>query len=151
MLYFISIQIHFLVVMKGFRTLLCVISLALSGVIVSDVMAQKELGVFNSLAVGVGVGTTGIDVNVATPITSHFDLRGGFSIMPNFSMSTDVDVDVEAMEGVSVPSTIGMEGSIKRVSGELLVNYYPFKKSSFFLCQNHLFRLPPGHSFSIGY
>lgn len=59
MLYFISIQIHFLVVMKGFRTLLCVISLALSGVIVSDVMAQKELGVFNSLAVGVGVGTTG--------------------------------------------------------------------------------------------
>ena len=133
MLYFISIQIHFLVVMKGFRTLLCVISLALSGVIVSDVMAQKELGVFNSLAVGVGVGTTGIDVNVATPITSHFDLRGGFSIMPNFSMSTDVDVDVEAMEGVSVPSTIGMEGSIKRVSGELLVNYYPFKKGSFFL------------------
>ena len=93
MLYFISIQIHFLVVMKGFRTLLCVISLALSGVIVSDVMAQKELGVFNSLAVGVGVGTTGIDVNVATPITSHFDLRGGFSIMPNFSMSTDVDVE----------------------------------------------------------
>ena len=72
--------------MKGFRTLLCVISLALSGVIVSDVMAQKELGVFNSLAVGVGVGTTGIDVNVATPITSHFDLRGGFSIMPNFRM-----------------------------------------------------------------
>ena len=133
MLYFISIQIHFLVVMKGFRTLLCVISLALSGVIVSDVMAQKELGVFNSLAVGVGVGTTGIGVNVATPITSHFDLRGGFSIMPNFSMSTDVDVDVEAMEGVSVPSTIGMEGSIKRVSGELLVNYYPFKKGSFFL------------------
>ena len=53
--------------------------------------------------------------------------------MPNFSMSTDVDVDVEAMEGVSVPSTIGMEGSIKRVSGELLVNYYPFKKGSFFL------------------
>lgn len=58
--------------MKGFRTLLCVISLALSGVIVSDVMAQKELGVFNSLAVGVGVGTTGIDVNVATP--SHLTL-----------------------------------------------------------------------------
>lgn len=131
--YFISIQIHFLVVMKGFRTLLCVISLALSGVVVSDVMAQKELGVFNSLAVGVGVGTTGIDVNVATPITSHFDLRGGFSIMPNFSMNTDVDVDVEAIEGVNVPSTIDMEGSIKRVSGELLVNYYPFKKGAFFL------------------
>ena len=69
--------------MKAFRTLLCVISLAFSGVIANDIMAQKELGVFNSLAVGVGVGTTGIDVNVATPITSRFALRGGFSIMPH--------------------------------------------------------------------
>ena len=61
--------------MKGIRTLLCVISLAFSSVVMSDVMAQKDL--FNSLAVGVGVGTTGVDVNVATPITSHFALRGG--------------------------------------------------------------------------
>lgn len=124
---------HLLEVMKSFRTLLCAISLAFSGVTVSDVVAQKELGVFNSLAAGVGIGTTGVDVNVATPITSHFALRGGFSIMPNFSMSTDVDVDVEAAEGMNAPSTIEMEGSIKRVSGELLVNYYPFKKGAFFL------------------
>lgn len=86
-------------------------------------MAQKELGVFNSLAVGVGVGTTGIDVNVATPITSHFDLRGGFSIMPNFSMSTDVDVDVEAMEGVSVPLRLvwrKYQACFRRITCELL-------------------------------
>ena len=105
--------------MKGIRTLLCVISLAFSSVVMSDVMAQKDL--FNSLAVGVGVGTTGVDVNVATPITSHFALRGGLSFMPNFSMNTDVDVEVEAAEGVNVPSTINVEGNIKRVSGELLV------------------------------
>ena len=117
--------------MKGIRTLLCVISLAFSSVVMSDVMAQKDL--FNSLAVGVGVGTIGVDVNVATPITSHFALRGGLSFMPNFSMNTDVDVEVEAAEGVNVPSTINVEGNIKRVSGELLVNYYPFKKGSFFL------------------
>ena len=121
--------------MKDFRTLSCVVLLVFFSTTMSNVMAQKELGVFNSLAVGIGVGTTGIDVNLATPITSYFDLRGGFSIMPNFSMSTDVDVDVdvEAVEGVNVPSTIEMEGGIKRVSGELLVNYYPFKKGSFFL------------------
>ena len=119
--------------MKAFITLLCVISLAFSGVIANDIMAQKELGVFNSLAVGVGVGTTGIDVNVATPITFRFALRGGFSIMPNFSMSTDVDVEVDAVQGISVPSSIDLEGSIKRVSGELLVNYYPFNKGAFFL------------------
>ena len=55
-------------------------------------------------------------------------------------MSTDVDVDVEVMEGVSVPSTIGMEGSIKRVSGELLVNYYPFKRFFLFDCWCLLWR-----------
>ena len=125
--------------MKAFRTLLCVISLAFSGVIANDIMAQKELGVFNSLAVGVGVGTTGIDVNVATPITFRFALRGGFSIMPNFSMSTDVDVDVDAVQGISVPSSIDLEGSIKRVSGELLVNYYPFNKCAFFLTAGSYF------------
>ena len=33
------------------------------------ISAQKELGIFNSVSAGVGVGLTGVDVEVATPIT----------------------------------------------------------------------------------
>ncbi len=31
------------------------------------ISAQKELGIFNSVSAGVGVGLTGVDVEVATP------------------------------------------------------------------------------------
>ena len=112
--------------MKGIRTLLCVISLAFSSVVMSDVMAQKDL--FNSCLVGVGVGTIGVDVNVATPITSHFALRGGLSFMPNFI--TDVTDGCRNGSGrrLNVPSTINVKGNIKRVSENLLVGYVRLKE-----------------------
>lgn len=119
--------------MKTIRVLLYAVSLTFLGMTANEIAAQKEWGVFNSLAVGAGISTTGIDVNVATPVTSYFALRGGFSIMPDFSMNTDVDVEVEASAGMDIPPSINLEGSIKRFSGGLLVNYYPFKKASFFV------------------
>lgn len=39
------------------------------------ISAQKELGIFNSVSAGVGVGLTGVDVEVATPITPYLALR----------------------------------------------------------------------------
>lgn len=98
------------------------------------VSAQNGLGIFNSLSVGVGVGLTGVDVEVATPITPFLALRGGVSIMPNFSLTTDVDVDVNAPAGFSVPSEIDLTGSMKRTSGQVIVNVYPIPHlSSFFV------------------
>lgn len=98
------------------------------------VSAQKELGIFNSLSVGVGVGLTGVDVEVATPITPFLALRGGVSIMPNFSLTTGVDVEVDAPAEVSVPSEIDLTGSMKRTSGQVILNVYPIPHlSSFFV------------------
>nr|WP_224264789.1 hypothetical protein [Parabacteroides goldsteinii] len=54
---------------------------------------RKSWGFFNSLSVGVSAGTTGIGVDVATPVTPHFVIRGGVSFMPGIKISTDVDVD----------------------------------------------------------
>lgn len=98
------------------------------------ISAQKELGIFNSVSAGVGVGLTGVDVEVATPITPYVALRAGVSIMPNFSLTTGVDVNVDAPEGFSVPSEIDLTGSMKRTSGQVLVNVYPIPHlSSFFV------------------
>lgn len=99
----------------------------------NQVSAQKELGVFNSLSVGVSAGTTGIGIDVATPVTPHFAIRGGISIMPGIHISTDADVDIMDPELGEVSSTLDLTGSTKRASGELLVNYYPFLSSSFFV------------------
>lgn len=111
--------------------LLCAL-IAMSAISLS-VSAQKELGIFNTLSVGVSAGTTGIGVDVATPVTPHFAIRGGVSFMPGIKISTDVDVDLTDPDLGSYPTNLDLKGSMSRASGELLVNYYPFLSSSFFV------------------
>lgn len=111
--------------------LLCAL-IAMSAISLS-VSAQKELGIFNTLSVGVSAGTTGIGVDVATPVTPHFAIRGGVSFIPGIKISTDVDVDLTDPDLGSYPTNLDLKGSMSRASGELLVNYYPFLSSSFFV------------------
>lgn len=103
------------------------------GVMCNQASAQKELGIFNSLSVGVSAGTTGIGVDVATPVTPHFAIRGGVSFMPGIKINTDAEVDLTDPDLGERTSSIDLTGSTKRASGELLVNYYPFLSSSFFV------------------
>ena len=114
--------------MKRARKLIFMAICAVSGLFSNEVLAQNEWGVFNSLGASVGVGLTGVDVEVATPITPYLALRGGVSIMPNFSMGTDVDVELDGQAAGSM----NVDGSMKRVSGQVLLNIYPFRSSSFF-------------------
>lgn len=98
------------------------------------VSAQKELGVFNSVSVGVGAGLAGVDVEAATPITPYLALRGGLTFMPDFSINTEVDVEVNDPQAGMYNDTYSMDakGSLKRTSGQLLLNVYPFPRSSSF-------------------
>jgi len=93
---------------------------------------ENTLGYFNSLSIGVNAGTTGWGIDVATPIGQYLSLRAGVTFMPNFTISDDVDVDVD-FEGYHGSHSIDVEGGIKRTSGEILLNFYPFKRSSFFI------------------
>ena len=108
------------------------VALLLISSMATPMMAQKELGIFNSVSVGAGVSTTGIDLTVAAPITSHFAVRGGISFMPNITFNTDVNADV-TIEGEQRTYPVGLEGALKRTTGSLLFNYYPFKKNTFFV------------------
>ena len=104
---------------------------------------EKEFGFFNSLAIGANVGTTGWGIDVATPLGNHLALRAGFTIMPNFSYSDDVDVSINYTSSYipdgQIPATIEVEGTMGRTAGEILLNYYPFKRSSFFLTGGAVF------------
>ena len=104
---------------------------------------EKELGFFNSLAIGANVGTTGWGIDVATPLGNHLALRTGFTIMPNFSYSDDVDVSINYTSSYipdgQIPASIEVEGTMGRTAGEILLNYYPFKRSSFFLTGGAVF------------
>lgn len=51
------------------------------------VMAQElEKNVFNHLGVALEVGTTGIGLEVSSPMTDYFQVRAGASFMPNFKL-----------------------------------------------------------------
>ena len=96
--------------------------------------SSESPGIFNSLAVGVSASTTGIGIDVASPIGSYLAVRAGVSFMPNFTYSTDVDVDIEGSYEGNIPTSIDVEGGMGRTAGEILLNVYPFKSSSFFVC-----------------
>lgn len=118
--------------MKTKRLLQFCVVFFLMGLITTPLMAQKELGMFNSVSIGTGVSTTGIDINLAVPVTHHFAIRGGISFMPNITFNTDVNADVN-IEGQTKNYTVDLEGGLKRTTANLLFSYYPFKKNTFFV------------------
>lgn len=94
----------------------------------------QDRGFFNSIAIGASAGTTGIGFDVATPIGNYLALRAGISIMPDFKIkANDTDIDISRYD-VEYPTTMDVEGSIKRTSGEILLNAYFSKTSKFFIC-----------------
>ena len=124
--------------------LLCVLCLLTIGAhLHAQEKQDRKLGYFKSFAIGVNIGTTGWGVDIATPIGQYLALRAGVTIMPNISYSDDVDVSIDYNSSYypdgNIPSSIEVEGGIGRTAGEILLNLYPFKRSSFFLTGGAVF------------
>ena len=104
---------------------------------------DNKLGYFNSMSIGANIGSTGWGIDIATPIGQYFALRAGFTIMPNYTYTDDVDINIDYSSSYypdgTIPSSIEVEGGIGRKSGEILLNIYPFKRSSFFLTGGAVF------------
>lgn len=101
---------------------------------------ENKLGYFNSISIGANVGTTGYGFDIATPIGQYLALRAGITIMPNISYSDEVDVDIDYhLPDINTPSSMEIEGGIGRTAGEVLLNLYPFKRSSFFITGGAVF------------
>lgn len=111
--------------------------LAVSMIIGLGAHAQTKFGVANHLGVDVNAGTTGVGVELSTPITQWIQARAGLSVMPgiNFNVGTTVS-GTETVNGVSQDweSDLDVTGELKRVQGSLIFNVYPFGgKGSFFI------------------
>lgn len=115
------------------RSILLCFLLAATCIKSSQVTAQESMGYFNSITVGAGISTKGIEFDLATPIGNYLALRGGISIMPNFNHSEDLDVNIP-YHGTDYYSTIDTKGTLKRTSGQILLNVYLSSKGKFFLC-----------------
>ena len=96
---------------------------------------------FNHLSVGANVGTPGVGVDIAMPVTRFFDVQAGISIMPRFKYSTNVHLNLPLNEINSfLPpqeqidfDEIPIQGKLTMLNGKVMVNFMPFVISSFHL------------------
>jgi len=104
-----------------------------------SVSAQKSLGYFNTFGVGLNVGTEGIGMNVAAPLGNHFDVSMGFDVMPAIKFNANVKVNTSEIKFPYPDDTpfnikdVDVQGNVKRVTGFVKFDYYPFNHSSFFI------------------
>lgn len=129
--------------------LACVISLASFAQTDSDTNTDNSSHVkaFRHLDLAVTAGTTGIGIDLATPICKEVQIRAGFSFMPHIStklhfgiesgkfdengnwVSTNLDnmIDrLESLTGYRVDKTIDMIGIPTFYNFNLLVDVFPF-------------------------
>lgn len=124
------IHYHSNLKMKKFLLAACVALTSLFAANHTNAQVKDMLGIANHLGVNLNVGTTGIGVEAATPITPFVQARLGISVMPgiNFHVDSEVTIDTNnAQPGVpgSIERDIRLDGSLKRVQGSLIFNVYP--------------------------
>ena len=101
------------------------------------------LNIFNHVGVGVGAGTNGISVELATPITKFIGLRAGVSIMPSITFNADAEYfyPIPQPDGTMFngEGTIDLEGGLSRTQGQVILNFYPIPTSSFYIAAGAYF------------
>ncbi len=94
--------------------------ISLTILVLTATTAMAQIGVFNHLAVGAGVGTQGISFDVATTLTKYAAVRAGVNIMPNFHVSDRIN---GSYEGVS--ATYSAKAAFSRTSFDFALDFYP--------------------------
>ena len=112
----------------------------------SIIEKMDRYGVFNAIEVAANIGTTGLGLEVASPITEWAKLRAGFDWMPpftipmTFNMDSYVDGKVSdkfdkiqdmmyQISGMTIDREIMMESKPTMTTFRLLVDVYPFKNN----------------------
>ena len=114
---------------KTVFTILAALALLMPGT-----AAAQDL--FNHLAVNAHVATTGVGVELSTPITKFITMRAGVTCMPGFSFNAEVDGQYY-VNNTQRDFTVDLDANLKRTQGSVIFNVYPLAKakvcSSFFL------------------
>ena len=108
----------------------------LSTSLCAHAQSVEDFGIFDHLSAGLSIGTTGIGLEVAAPITNYFQARMGYSFMPAFKYKHTADFkssnDIFKKEdGTGYYDEIEAEGKLNMGDFKLLFDVYPFKGSAF--------------------
>ena len=126
-----------------------ILSVILLCVGIASVSAQKKEWQPSPLkhwSLSVGASTAGAEIELATTLGHHFQLRAGVSALP-YSLTVpyemdfasafeDVDERILAYAGVdplSIPNEVDITARLDMMNYKVLMNIYPFKKSGLHL------------------
>ncbi len=103
--------------------------------VAGDALAQKkplDLKILNHLSAGVGVGTTGVSFELATPCTNFIAFRTGINFMPKFSYKTDLDYTAHPDDPVRESrENVDIKAKIQMLDWKLLADVYPIPFTGF--------------------
>ena len=87
-----------------------------------------EFGIFDHMSVGLTLGTTGIGLDLAAPVTDYLQVRAGYNFFSGIKYSEDVDYRAK---GKPTRGKTKAEGTNYMGTGHLLVDVYPFPDYTF--------------------
>lgn len=87
-----------------------------------------EYGIFNHLGAAVSVGTDGIGIDVATPLTNYVALRAGLSFWPKIKYSHNYRLNDS---NPLITDNVDVEGKTNIFDGKLLADIYVSKHDGF--------------------
>lgn len=107
---------------------------------------MNEHGVFNTIEIATNVGTTGLGLEVASPVTKWAKLRVGFDGMPSikvpmrFGVNSYLDGQInnkfgriqelmEKVTGMEIDEIVEMDSRPTLTTFKMLVDVYPFQKN----------------------
>ena len=116
------------------KKLLLVCALATLGLSQSYAqLDEDDFGFFDHVSAGISLGTDGIGIEVAAPLTYNFAVRAGYSFMPKIKYKEkDVSLGTDPAF-ISDPERqlVDIEGKLNMGDFKLLFDYYPIRSSSF--------------------
>lgn len=108
--------------------------------------SMNEHNVFNTIEIGANIGTTGLGLELASPMTDWTKLRVGVDWMPTFTIPMNFGIDsyvngqvndkfgkiqdiMYGMTGMIIDKEIQMESKPTVTTMRVLVDIYPFKNN----------------------
>ena len=118
--------------MKRLKLLLVVLSLLVAnGTWAQSSSNSSDPFLFNHLGAGLSLGTDGIGIELATPVTPYLGLRVGTSFFPKICVNDNsgmVNIKVDDIEYTrqGKDGEGHVTGKFKKVEGKTLLDIYPF-------------------------
>lgn len=85
-----------------------------------------EFGIFDHLAAGISLGTNGLSVELAAPITEFCDVRAGYSFLSLSDYKVDIDYKSHGKDRETE-----VEADLNLSTAKLLFDIYPFRGKTF--------------------